>query len=246
MNMDAAGVVDLCTACAELAHKFLHRFNIFVLTDRRNKFHRIVPACRTVVTVAAADGGVTYHFPLTVAVIPDGIGVIPAADMGRLRIEMSRNNPCRRCSCQPGHLNFDTEVLASQTESPSVRPGAPTAEEGTAFGFFGLTATVLFPVFSSINSRTPAGTCLLYNASAAFSISSSKDRSFCAIYSLAAESFSASKGTLTVIFFMLIHSCFLKVQCLYFYLRCFFEKPKNNSGTYADAFGQDFRYRFLQ
>ena len=34
MNMDAAGVVDPCAACAELAHKLLHGFNIFVLTDR--------------------------------------------------------------------------------------------------------------------------------------------------------------------------------------------------------------------
>ena len=93
MDMDAAAIVDSRASGTELAHKLLYRFNILVPADRGNKFHRIVPACRTVVAVAAADEGVAHQLPLTVVVIPYGIGVIPAADMGRLRIEMSRDNP---------------------------------------------------------------------------------------------------------------------------------------------------------
>ena len=93
MNMDVAAIVDSRASGTELAHKLLYRFNILVPADRGNKFHRIVPACRTVVAVAAADGGVAHHFPLSVTVIPYGVGVIPAADMGGLRTEMSRDNP---------------------------------------------------------------------------------------------------------------------------------------------------------
>ena len=158
MNMDAAAIVDSCTACAELAHKFLHRFNIFVLTDRRNKFHRIVPACRTVIPVAASDRGVAHHFPLTISIISYGICIVSAADMDGLRIEMSGDNPCRRCSCKPGHLDFNAEVLASQALSPSTTDSVPTAEEGRG-GFF-FAGAFGCPARKSINSRTFAGTYL--------------------------------------------------------------------------------------
>ena len=66
----------------------------------------------------------------------------------------------------------DCEVLASQAGSPPVADGTPTAEEGAGRGFFGLAAALL-SAFSSMNSRTPAGTYLPYSASAAFSSSSS-------------------------------------------------------------------------
>ena len=162
MNMNAAGIIDPCTSGSELSHKLLYCFNIFILTNRRNKFHGIITACRTVTSVTASDGGVAHQFPLTVAGISDRIGVIPATHMRCLRTEMPCYNPCCRCSCKTRHLNFDTEVLASQTESPSVRFETLTAEESAAFGFRDFSAGFgTVPDFISMNSRTPAGTVLV-------------------------------------------------------------------------------------
>ena len=160
MNMDTAGVVDLCTSGSELAHKLLHRFDVLVFTDGRHKFHRVVPTCRTVVTVAATDRGVADHFPLSVLLIPNCIGVIDTAHMSGLCTKVSGDNPCRRTAGQSGHLNLNAEVLISQPEPPPFADGAPTAEEGVGRGFLGFGAAEgeAVPERISIKSRTPAGT----------------------------------------------------------------------------------------
>jgi hypothetical protein len=201
MNMDAAGVVDSGASGSELPHQFLYRFDVLVLADGRHKFHRVVPACRSVASIAAADGGIADHFPLPVLLIADRIGIVSAAYMGGLRTKVTGDDPRCCAAGQAGHFDLNAEVLASQAGSPPVADGTPTAEEGAGRGFFGLAAALL-SAFSSMNSRTPAGTYLPYSASAAFSSSSSKDRSFCAIYSFAAESFSASKATEIIAFFI--------------------------------------------
>lgn len=177
MDMDAAGFIYPCSACTELPHKLLYGFDVPIFADGRDKLHRIIPSGRSIVSSPAADRSIADHLPLPVLGIPHGVGIVSTAHMGCIGSEVSGNNSRGSAPCQSGHLDFDTEVLASQSQSPSAQGVAPTAEEGAVF-FFGL-GEGLLPAFSSINSRTLAGTYLPYKPSAALTISSSKDRSFC-------------------------------------------------------------------
>ena len=80
--MNAAGGIHSRTGGSELSHKLLNRFNVLVVTDRRNKFHSIQLACASAVAVGASETCIAYHLPLTIITVTDSIGIVtlsPAA-----------------------------------------------------------------------------------------------------------------------------------------------------------------------
>ena len=129
MDVQSAGIIDSGASGAELAHQLLYGFNVLILTDGGYKFYLILASRRPAPSVLTPNGRVTHQFPLPVSVIPNRIGVISAAHMGRCSVKISGNNLRRCCPCQTGHLNFYPEILISQSVSPSAAGAAPTAEE---------------------------------------------------------------------------------------------------------------------
>ena len=119
MDMDAAGVIDLCPTGTPLPDVLLHRLDILILTDRGHHLHRVGSGSGPVPPGLTADTGVSDHFPPPSLGIRRRIGVVVPAHMGGLGAEVIRHDFGGGSAGKAGHFNLNAKILISQPESPS-------------------------------------------------------------------------------------------------------------------------------
>lgn len=115
MNMNSAGTVYFGVSSPELPDNFLNGFDISILTDRGYHLYRILTPRSPVVSVLATDRGIAHDLPLPAGGVPDCICVISSAYMTGVRAKIPCDDPGGCRPCPAGHLDFDAEVLISQS-----------------------------------------------------------------------------------------------------------------------------------
>ena len=117
MDMDPAAAVDHPAVFSESPDDLLDGLDVLVPADRGDHLYRIVTGCSAVLGFTT-DGRVTHHLPGASLAVLCQVGVIAAANIGRIPHKKTGDHIGRLVPGDAGHLDLDTKSLCPQSLPP--------------------------------------------------------------------------------------------------------------------------------